>query len=641
MIKALSITAFIFLLSRYTAFGGSDDSILPPPAERKVDFARDVQPIFSARCIECHARGKAEGGFHIDTREQILTGSDNGPVVVTGNSEKSYLIEAVGNPEAETPMPPKGDRLSPEEVGVLRAWIDQGLPWSTGFTLGMFKEAPLYPRDPVVPGGRESSTHPIDRFVERYFQRLGLDPPEVVSDRLFARRVYYDTIGLPPPSDELKAFLDNDSPKKREELVDRLLADDRGYAENWISYWNDLLRNDFTGTGYIDGGRTQITKWLYHSLKSNKPFDRFVKELIAPTEESKGFIKGIVWRGVTNSSQTPEMQAAQSIGQVFLGINLKCASCHDSFVSNWKLEDSYNLAGIFSEEPLEIHRCDAPTGATASVQFLFDQLGSIDPKKPVEERQGQLAEILTSEENGRFSRTIVNRIWTRLMGHGLIEPNDEMDRDPWDEDLLDWLAVDFVENGYDLKHTLRRIMTSKTYQLPSVSWDGKNIEKFVFQGPVVRRLTAEQFVDSLSAMTESWEGTAASDVKIEDSTPYSQWPRSWLLNRDPLTVALGRPNRDIIVSERLSTATTLQALELTNGEILAKRLETGASNLAKQYEAGYEDLARNIYLEGMARPPSEEEISLVAGTIRESTPEAAIEDFLWAVAMLPEFQLIY
>jgi hypothetical protein len=158
---------------------------------------------------------------------------------------------------------------------------------------------------------------------------------------------------------------------------------------------------------------------------------------------------------------------------------------------------------------------------------------------------------------------------------------------------------------------------------------------------VVRRLTAEQFVDSLSAMTESWEGTAASDVKIEDSTPYSQWPRSWLLNRNPLTVALGRPNRDIIVSERLSTATTLQALELTNGEILAKRLETGASNLAKQYEAGYEDLARDIYLEGMARPPSEEELSLVAGTIRESTPEAAIEDFLWAVAMLPEFQLIY
>jgi len=641
MARAISLVTLWLTLSVVPTSGEPEQVNLPLPADRLVLFSQDIQPIFSEHCMECHARGKTEGGFAIDTREQILTGSDNGRVVVTGNSADSYLIDVVGNPDSETPMPLERERLSDEEVGILRAWIDQGMAWSTGFSFAWFKEAPLYPRKPVVPGGEDGTTNPIDRFVDRYFGRAEIAPPDIVSDRLFARRVYYDTIGLPPPPEELENFLADASPDKRAQLVDRLLADDRGYAENWISFWNDLLRNDFAGTGYIDGGRTEITKWLYRSLEENKPYNQFVQELIAPTQESKGFIEGIVWRGVTNSSQTPEMQAAQNLGQVFLGINLKCASCHDSFISNWTLEDSHNLAGIFSDEPLEMHRCDSPTGETASVRFLFEQLGRIDASQPKEERQARLAEILTSEKNGRFARTLVNRLWTKLLGHGLIEPNDEMDNDPWDTDLLDWLAVDFVENGYDLKQTLRRILTSRTYQLPSVSWDGKNVEEFVFHGPTVRRLTAEQFVDSLSAITESWEGAAASAVEIEETTPYSQWPRSWLLNRDPLTVAMGRPNREVIVSQRPSAATTLQGLELTNGSILAKRLKTGASNLANRFESDYEKLAHEIYLEGMARTPSQEEVSLVTGIIEGSTAEEAIEDFLWAMAMLPEFQLIY
>jgi len=137
------------------------------------------------------------------------------------------------------------------------------------------------------------------------------------------------------------------------------------------------LRNDYKGTGYIDGGRKQITGWLYRSLVENKPYDVFVRELVAPQTESAGFARGIVWRGQVNASQKPELQFAQNVGQVFLGINLKCASCHDSFVDNWKLTDSYGLAAITSESPLPMFRCDVPTGKTAAPYLLFPDLGKL------------------------------------------------------------------------------------------------------------------------------------------------------------------------------------------------------------------------------------------------------------------------
>ena len=115
------------------------------------------------------------------------------------------------------------------------------------------------------------------------------------------------------------------------------MDDKSRYADHWLSFWNDLLRNDYEGTGYIDGGRQQITPWLYDALLTNKPLGQFVRDLIEPAAGAEGFVKGIVWRGSVNASQRPPIQAAQNLAQVFLGINLKCASCHDSFVSQWKL----------------------------------------------------------------------------------------------------------------------------------------------------------------------------------------------------------------------------------------------------------------------------------------------------------------
>src|SRR5262249_5949588 len=163
----------------------------------------------------------------------------------------------------------------------------------------------------------------------------------------------------------------------------------------------------------VDGGRKQITSWLYRSLLENKPYDRFVRELICPTPDSAGFAQGIKWRGSVNASQILELQFAQNVGQVFFGANLKCASCPDSFIDHWKLDDAYGLAAVIAEKPLAVHRCDKPTGATAGAKFLFPELGSIDAEAPKAKRLEQLAALVTHPDNGRFTRTIANRLWDR------------------------------------------------------------------------------------------------------------------------------------------------------------------------------------------------------------------------------------
>ena len=343
-------------------------------------------------------------------------------------------------------------------------------------------------------------------------------------------------IGLLPPPDELRAFIADRRTNKRERLVERLFADRVRYAEHWISFWNDALRNDYRGTGYIDGGRLQISEWLFRALVENRPYDRFVAELVNPRPASLGFTKGIVWRGVVNASQTPEMQAAQNIAQVFMGVNLKCASCHDSFINDWQLADAYGLAGVYADGPLQMVECDRPLRETAPIKFIYAGLGAIDGNAPRSTRLEQLSTALTSHANGRLSRTIVNRLWARFMGRGLVEPVDDMEQASWHPDLLDWLAEDLVANGYDLQRTMTLILTSDAYRMAAVD-EADPGASFVFSGPLVRRLTAEQFVDAVSAVTGVWQSTPAGDfdftLATREAVPASQARWIWAAGPDP------------------------------------------------------------------------------------------------------------
>ncbi len=765
--------------------------------------------------MKCHGRGKAKGDWKLDTREAFLQPGESGPAVIVGDSAKSHFIHLVAGTDPDSVMPQKGTKLTREQVGVLRAWVDQGLKWDPQVTFAKPEPKNLHPRQPELPAGK--AAHPVDRLAEAYFKQHRVKAAKPVDDRLFARRVYLDVVGLLPAPEELDAFVKDRSADKRERLVRRLLADNQRYAQHWLTFWNDLLRNDYKGTGYIDGGRKQISQWLYAALRDNKPYDQFVRELVNPTEASEGFTKGIVWRGTVNASMTPPMQAAQNIGQVLMGVNLKCASCHDSFIDDWQLSDAYGLAGIYADGPLEMVLCDKPTGKTAPLKFLFPELGAVDAAAAKTNRLAQLATLITGRENGRLSRTVVNRLWAKLLGHGLVEPLDVMQNEAWSPDLLDWLAEDLVAHQWNLKRTLELILTSRAYQLPSVNLPDKPEPMFTFTGPGVRRLTAEQFRDALGSLTGVWqdkpeggldrllldrvEGKApaaeafwvwgdahgatgvppgtngfrkvvvldaipgeatlivhadnsarvfvngqrvrgadapdwsqpgvydaralfrggtnviaveavnggdgpnpagvlvyaklrqqsggkervldfATDASWQASTqPTGKWReagfteqwsaahvlggpglapwnvaealasavagkpiygsvRSSLTAADPLALALGRPNREQVTTVRQSTATTIQALELTNGDTLAQLLKRGAEQLVATNTDG-RTLADRVFRQALCRRPTSKELSLAVELVGLRPKTDGVEDLLWSVAMLPEFQLTY
>ena len=173
--------------------------------------------------------------------------------------------------------------------------------------------------NPTLPADVQHFGNPVDIWVNEYFQKHSIKWKDAVDDRIYLRRIYLDIIGLLPTPAELDAFTKDSNPGKRAAWVRQLLNRDDDYAIHWLTFWNDALRNDYSGTGYIDGGRTDISDWRYASLQNNKPYDQFVKELISPNKQSKGFIEGIKWRGAVNASQRTELQAAQNVSQVFLG----------------------------------------------------------------------------------------------------------------------------------------------------------------------------------------------------------------------------------------------------------------------------------------------------------------------------------
>ncbi|WP_435015993.1 PSD1 and planctomycete cytochrome C domain-containing protein [Tundrisphaera sp. TA3] len=616
----------------------------PAPQKAQVDFAHDVAPLLKARCTNCHADGRYKGAFSLDTRESMLKSES----VVVGKASESELIERLTSDDPEFRMPPptgKEKPLTPEEVLRLSTWIDQGATWEPGFT---FKSrgyvAPTKLQAVELPPARDGRDHPIDRIIDAYQAARKVPTPAPLDDAAFARRLFLDVTGLLPPPEELAAFLADADPGKRDRLIRRVLGDDRAYADNWLSFWNDLLRNDYKGTGYIDGGRKQISQWLYQALYDNKPYDAFVRDLISPTPESEGFINGIKWRGRVNASQVTEVQFSQNVAQVFLGVNMKCASCHDSFIDRWTLEDAYGLAAITASAPLEIARCDIPTGRFATPKFLWPELGSIDAKLPRDERLKQLAGLLTHPDNGRFPRTISNRIWRRLMGRGIIEPVDVMANEPWSEPLLDHLAGFLAGHGYDLKALIEHVATSKAYQSRSAAWpDEDHGEGYVYRGPEVKRMTAEDFMDAVWMITGEAPKKLAAPIKpaAEAEAAAHRFVRASLVLCDPLMRSLGRPNREQVVTTRGEVLTTLQALDLSNGQTLTEIAAKGADRLlAEKPGADASALAEAVYSRALGRSPTADEAAIAREMIGDPASADGLADLLWAVFMLPEFQLI-
>jgi Protein of unknown function (DUF1549)/Protein of unknown function (DUF1553)/Planctomycete cytochrome C len=564
-----------------------------------VDFERDVKAILDENCLECHSQDKRKGGLSLTTYDDVLEGGKDGAIVRPGQSARSLIVDRLTG-AVEPQMPKDEAALDPKEIAIIRRWIDQGAratpssppapqPWEAPMAL-------VAPRVPAIVWTKWQA--PLDRFVATYLAGRKIRQPALVPDAQYARRVYLDVWGLLPSPEELQAFLADRAPDKRERLARTLLADNKKYADHWISFWNDLLRNEDGVTYFSEtAGRKSITPWLYASLESNLAYDQFVSKLlnpVAPTDP-EGFLIGVNWRGETSAAVKPWMQASQNTAQIFLGVNLKCNSCHDSFVSKWKLKDAYSLAAYFAPEPkLQLYRCDVAQEHYAEPGFLFPALSRAPASGSLSDRRAAAAAIFADPRLGRLPRTIVNRIWTRLLGHGIVGNPDEMDGQPWSPQLLDWLASDFVQHKYDLKHLVERIVTSSAYQMPSVARKAEPPARgYVFAGPEVRRMTAEQFADAVGSLTGEWEvdpaGGSSGGPPPNAPKPTGPMPsqptragtyaRDWYVASNDLTRALGRPIRDQVISTRASQSTTPQALELVNGATLTRWLSRGARRM--------------------------------------------------------------
>lgn len=619
---------------------------LVAPVSAAPDFLREVVPILTRHCTECHSDVKKKGGLSLNTEASFRQGSKNGPIVDATHPEKSLILKLVTSADEDERMPPKGEGLNAKEIEIVKAWVLAGAKWEPGFT---FKkpayEPPLAPRKPALPDALGTRSNPVDRILDHYLADRKPPRPAPLDDRGFLRRVHLDLVGLLPAVDEVRTFLADSAPDKRARVIDSLLANKTAYAEHWLTFWNDLLRNDYAGTGYIDGGRKQISAWLYRALYDNMPYDQFVRELVAPGPDTEGFANGIKWRGSVSAAQSTPMQYAQSVGQAFLGINLKCASCHDSFVDRWKLSEAYGLAAIYADAPLEIVRCDKPTGKPAIPGWLFPELGTVDASLPKAERLKQLAALVTHPQNGRTPRTITNRLWQRLMGRGIVHPVDAMQSPPWSEDLLDHLAIDLTENHYDLKQTLRLICLSQAYQSQAESLETTPQEtNYIYRGPRPKRLTAEQLTDAIWQICGTAPGKFDAPVARlktgSDAAARQPMVRAVLMQCDLLMRTLGRPNREQIVSTRPTDLTTLEAMDLNNGAILDRRLAEGAQSLLSRNFASSSELADYVWLAALTRDPTPDERQLALSLLGEKPAVATTQDFLWSVLLLPEFQII-
>jgi hypothetical protein len=466
--------------------------------------------------------------------------------------------------------------------------------------------------------------------------------------------VYLDVIGVIPTAAEAKRFLEDKSADKRTRLADELLARKNDYAANWTPFWEDAI-----GSANVDkvGGiasRGNHRDWIFKSFADNKPFDLMVAELIDPTlpgyrqpiiSEANG--KRVFAAYIRNESHVDTIQSAANVAQVFLGTGMKCASCHSHFLNKeWPQARFLAFAGMFAASDLELIRCEQPSGQFIPAKFPFDLPGVPDTApKLLEDRLHRVAQLLIDPANPRFAKSIVNRLWKRYLGLGLFEPQDDfrLDQPPAQPELLEWLADDFMRHGYDFKHTIRLVLTSRTYQLrydPALE-DHFDVNKpqqaRYYRSPSLRRLTAEQLLDS---------------VRVAMNQELNAKKRTYLENASTaLTRALGRPAaHNEISTARPDDVAVVQALELLNGEEFYERIFSGKSADNAANEKDLSNAIDQLYWAALSRPASKPELDL--GTRFLSGQNSRVDmnakgvehqrvgDALWALFASPEFEYI-
>ncbi len=518
-----------------------------------------------------------------------------------------------------------------------------------GRFLGQVVNARVTVAKAVAPGALDSLSRAnfIDDFAYARFEKLGVLPSEPCTDGEFLRRASVDLIGQLPSAETVRAFLDDSESDKRRKWVERCLEEPR-YADHWAVKWADLLRPNPDRAGvksvYL------LDQWLRQVFRENWAMDRFAREVLTAQGSTHRHGPTVIYR----DRRTPE-DLTSLVSQVFLGVRLECARCHHHPNEKWSQEDYYQMAAFFGQLKRKGKGVSPPIsggwevfyhGAGGSVKHPVTQavmtprapdgpalkdLGERDPR-------GALADWLSASENSFFARAMVNRVWGELFGRGIVHPVDDfrVTNPPTNPELLDALAEDFVEYGYDLKHLLKRITLSHLYQQSSDP-NASNVQDTEnFSRSYRRRLAAEVLADALAEITQ------VPDV-FEGLPQAARANQVWNFKIASSTLdAFGRPDSssDCPCERNLSTS-VVQALHLMNAESLQAKLghKEGRVEALIASDRSESKIIEELYLLAYSRVPTAEEleVALVFYGDGESDRKIATEDVLWALLNSAEF----
>ncbi|MFN3159256.1 MAG: DUF1553 domain-containing protein [Rubinisphaera brasiliensis] len=595
--------------------------------EQARHFHDQVLPLLQKHCFRCHGE-KSQGGLRLDSLDAARLGGDSTlPAVTPGDPDDSELLRRLRTDSIEERMPPGGAGLSEEEIAVLEKWIADDASWpSTPVTAEDLKFAPI------------------------------------ASDAAFLRRVYLDTVGVVPTAAETEAFLQDRSSTKREAVIDRLLKDER-WADHWTSYWLDVLAENPTLINASLNTTGPFRWFVYESFRDNKPMDQFATELILM--RGSRYEGGSAGFAIAANNDAPFAAKGQILASAFLGMELQCARCHDSPYHSTTQKDLYSLAAMLERKPVKVPGTSRVPAAffeeqqrQSLIQVTLKPGEPVDPvwpfadliedenelalqelmRSPNDSRE-QLAAYITSPQNARFAEVIVNRVWRRLIGTGLIDsPHDWEGKAASHPELLQWLANDFISHNYDLKHLARRILTSQLYQRETRP-KAKTVtpETQFFLAPDQRRMTAEQLVDSLHVsvgkpmdveeITFAPEGGARSQYRQTLGKPNRAWMFANLANerdRPSLSLPRARAIADVMEAfgwdgarqsprtDRETDPNVLQPGVLQNSDALVLITRTtrqsGLAELAMQAKTP-EELVEQLYLSILTRYPTQEELA--------------------------------
>jgi hypothetical protein len=502
-------------------------------------------------------------------------------------------------------------------------------------------EKPLDPiyesRADLVPQGK------IDELVFADLKRLGIPPAHLCSDGVFIRRVYLDAIGTLPTAAEARQFIRDEDPNKRRALVDRLLARPE-FANYWALKWGDLLRVKAEFPINLWPNAVQAYhRWIYTCVKENMPYDRFVRELL--TANGSNFRVGQVnfYRAV--QSKQPAA-IAQAVALTFMGTRAE----------NWPAERlagmgaffaqiSYKSTAEWKEEIVaydpDMRPAKAAGGAAPAAIFPDGTAARLSPQR---DPRAVFADWLTAPQNPWFARNIVNRVWSWLLGRGIVHEPDDMrpDNPPSNPALLAYLEKELVGAHYDLKHIYRLILNSETYQLSSIPRSKDPQGEAHFGNYPLRRLEAEVLIDALDEITGTTEKYSSAIPEPFTFIPEAQ--RSISLPDGSITSSFlemfGRPPRDTgLEAERNNRATGAQRLHLLNSSHIQQKIEQGPKIAALMTSAkrGNGQVVKEVYLTILSRFPTDDELKVIAAHAGPGKGRDTVIDLVWVLVNSAEF----